>query len=494
MLRGRLRIAVAFLSERVRCANSIFAANGPLETIDPSFCTLRLPILRAIVGSLPRRHDVSNFKPGRSRQAGRMTTVDSFPQPEGLVPSRERSGRGPWEPPVAVPVGVILAAGSSSRLGGVPKPLVRVAGLTLLERAVSTLRRAGVERIVVVGRAAAARFLVAMVDHVVTPEAVTRLLASRAAFALAVDSKPCHCDIEEATKVRLEGDRVVAATRELDDYDAVDAGLAVCDLAVVAAAERSLLAGETTWNAVKRHWLAEGGEIAAVDIEGLFWIDVDTLEDVRRAERLIVASAARKPSDGPVARLLNRGLSWRLSLPLLRAGVSPDAATLLAFVLALLAAGALAAGHEWSAALVAGGVLTQIASMVDGVDGEIARASLRASPAGAFLDSVLDRIADAALLAGLALAAGLDTPTWAALAAAMFGSLQVPYVRASYEASFGRPFPPPSHRLGVGRDVRLLVVALSAVALQPFGGLVAVALLANLEAAHRVARAWRARP
>src|SRR6266545_2581852 len=486
MLRGRLRIAVAFLSERVRCANSIFAANGPLETIDPSFCTLRLPILRAIVGSLPRRHDVSNFKPGRSRQAGRMTTVDSFPQPEGLVPSRERSGRGPWEPPVAVPVGVILAAGSSSRLGGVPKPLVRVAGLTLLERAVSTLRRAGVERIVVVGRAAAARFLVAMVDHVVTPEAVTRLLASRAAFALAVDSKPCHCDIEEATKVRLEGDRVVAATRELDDYDAVDAGLAVCDLAVVAAAERSLLAGETTWNAVKRHWLAEGGEIAAVDIEGLFWIDVDTLEDVRRA--------ARKPSDGPVARLLNRGLSWRLSLLLLRAGVSPYAATLLAFVLALLAAGALAAGHEWSAALVGGGLLTQIASIVDGVDGEIARASLRASPAGAFLDSVLDRIADAALLVGLALAAGLDTPTWAALAGALFGSLQVPYVRASYEASFGQPFPPPTHRLGGGRDVRLLVVALSAVALQPFGGLVAVAILANFEVAHRVGRAWRARP
>jgi CDP-L-myo-inositol myo-inositolphosphotransferase len=333
-----------------------------------------------------------------------------------------------------------------------------------------------------------------MVDHVVAPEAVIRLLASRAAFALAVDSKPCRCDIEEATKVRLKGDRVVAATRELEEYDAVDAGLAVCDLAVVAAAERSLLAGETTWNAVKRHWLAEGGEIAAVDLEGLFWIDVDTPEDVRRAERLIVASAARKPSDGPVARLLNRRLSWRLSLLLLRAGVSPDAATLLAFVLALLAGGALAAGHEWSAALVGGGVLTQIASIVDGVDGEIARASLRASPAGAFLDSVLDRIADAALLAGLALAAGLDTPTWAALAAALFGSLQVPYVRASYEASFGQPFPPAPHRLGGGRDVRLLVVAVSAVALQPFGGLVAVALLANLEVAHRAARAWRARP
>lgn len=279
------------------------------------------------------------------------------------------------------------------------------------------------------------------------------------------------------------------------DYDAVEAGLALCDLVVVAAAERSLLAGETTWNAVKRRWLAEGGEIEAVDLEGLFWIDVDTPGDVRRAERLILASAARKPWDGPVARLLNRRLSWRLSLLLLlRAGASPNAATLFAFLLALLSAGALAAGHEWSAALVAGGVLTQIASVADGVDGEIARASLRASPSGAFLDSVLDRIADAALLAGLALAAGLDTATWAALAAALFGSLQVPYVRASYEASFGQPFPPSTYRLGAGRDVRLLVVAVSAVALQPLGGLVAVALLANLEVAHRVARAWRARP
>jgi choline kinase/phosphatidylglycerophosphate synthase len=427
-----------------------------------------------------------------------------------------------------VPVGVILAAGSGSRLGGVPKSLARVAGVTLLERAVSAFRSSGVERIVVVvghasasvrdfvarrgldvelvengdfglgngssvlvgGRAAAGRFLVTMVDHVVDGEAVRRLVASRAAFAVAVDSKPCSCDLREATKVRLAGARVVAVTR----YDAAEAGLAVCDPAVVSAAERSLLAGETTWNAVKRRWLAEGGEIEAVDLEGLFWIDVDTPGDVRRAERLIVASAARKPRDGIVARWLNRRLSWRLSLLLIRAGASPAAATLLAFLLALLAAGALAAGHQWSAALVAGGVLTQIASVADGVDGEIARATLRASPAGAFLDSVLDRLADTAILAGLALASGLDTATWATFAVALFGSFQVPYVRASYEASFGEPFPRSAYRLGVGRDVRLLLVAISAVALQPFAGLLAVALLANLEVAHRLARTWRARP
>ena len=458
-----------------------------------------------------------------------MTTVEGISEPERRLPPQAEVIAGPPEPLLGVPVGVILAAGSGSRLGGLPKPLVRVAGVTLLERAVATFRGAGLERIVVVigdgsasirefvtergldvelaengdfalgngssvlvgARAAAGRFLVAMVDHVVEPEAVTRLLRSCAPFVLAVDTRPHYCDVEEATKVRLEGARVVALARELDDHDAVEAGLAVCDPAVAACAERSLLAGEATWNAVKRRWLAEGGEIEAVELEGLHWIDVDTPADVRRAERLVVAGAARKAADGPVARLLNRRLSWRLSLLLLRARISPDAATLLAFLLALLAAGALAAGHEWWAALLAGGILTQIASIVDCVDGEIARASLRASPGGGFLDSVLDRIADAALLAGLALAAGLDTATWAALTAALFGSLLVPYVRASYEASFSRPFPSSAARLGAGRDVRLLVVALAALALQPLGGLVAVAILANLEAAHRLVRARR---
>jgi choline kinase len=69
--------------------------------------------------------------------------------------------------------------------------------------------------------------------------------------------------------------------RELDAWEAVDAGLALCDAEVADVAERSLAAGEQSWNAVKRRWLGEGGEIEAVDLEGLFWIDVDTPADRR---------------------------------------------------------------------------------------------------------------------------------------------------------------------------------------------------------------------
>ncbi len=250
-------------------------------------------------------------------------------------------------------------------------------------------------------------------------------------------------------------------------------------------AERCLAAGEQSWNAVKRRWLGEGGEIEAVDLEGLFWIDVDTPADRRRAERTLVSLAARKPLDGPVSRLVNRRLSGPISLVLLRAGVSPGAATVAAFLFALAAAAVLALGVVWPAALVLGGILVQLASILDGVDGEIARASLRSSPFGGFLDSVLDRAADAAVLAALAIAAGLDATTWALLAAALFGSLMTPYVKAAYEAAYRRPLPRPISPINAGRDVRLLVASLSAIALQPLWGLVALAVLTNAEAVRR---------
>jgi len=96
-------------------------------------------------------------------------------------------------------------------------------------------------------------------------------------------------------------------------------------------------------------------------------------------------------------------------------------------------------------------------------------------------------------LVGLAVAAGLDTASYAALAAALFGTLQGPYIRASYEASFGRPLPAPLYRLGASRDVRLLLIAVFAVALQPFLGLAVTAALANLEAARRFVAGWQAR-
>ena len=108
-----------------------------------------------------------------------------------------------------------------------------------------------------------------------------------------------------------------------------------------------------------------------------------------------------KDSDGPVSRWLNRPISRRLSALFLRIpGFTPFHATLGTALLAAAMFLSLVAGGP--AGLVAGGLLFQAASIFDGVDGEIARATFRSSPAGARLDSVVDMVTTVLFLVGLA--------------------------------------------------------------------------------------------
>jgi CDP-diacylglycerol---glycerol-3-phosphate 3-phosphatidyltransferase len=123
----------------------------------------------------------------------------------------------------------------------------------------------------------------------------------------------------------------------------------------------------------------------------------------------------------PVARLL------------LRLGVSPDAVTLVGTL--GVAFGALVFFPRGELAV---GVLVVTAFVFsDMVDGQMARLSGRTSPWGAFLDSTLDRLGDAAVFAGLVLwyAGGGGDLRLAALAlyCLVMGNL-TSYVRARAEA------------------------------------------------------------
>lgn len=96
-----------------------------------------------------------------------------------------------------------------------------------------------------------------------------------------------------------------------------------------------------------------------------------------------------KPADGPVSRYLNRWLSEPISRAALRSALTPNQAS---FRTALLAIPMLLAGHEGH--VFTAGALLQLASILDGVDGEIARAKGLSSTFGALLDTVLDYTLD----------------------------------------------------------------------------------------------------
>jgi len=114
-----------------------------------------------------------------------------------------------------------------------------------------------------------------------------------------------------------------------------------------------------------------------------------------------VLLATGKKSDGLVSTWVNRPISRLCSALLLKiSGVRPMHATLGTAAIALVMFVALVRGGPLG--LIAGALLFQAASIFDGVDGEIARATFRASAAGASLDSAVDMMTNLSFVLGLA--------------------------------------------------------------------------------------------
>lgn len=233
---------------------------------------------------------------------------------------------------------LILAAGFGSRLreGGVdlPKPLQVVRGETLLVRTVTTLAAAGIEDVwVVVGfradeleaaiAADAARwaaagvrvhtilnpefdkangvsvlcargvvagpFLLSMSDHVYDVAVATAAAAADMTAGdlwLCVDRRVAEVyDIDDATKVKTEADRIVDIGKTIPAYDCIDCGVfAVNDALLDSLAAEKTRRGDCSLSDGVKH-LARSGRARVADIGDAFWQDVDTPDAQQRAER-----------------------------------------------------------------------------------------------------------------------------------------------------------------------------------------------------------------
>ena len=113
-------------------------------------------------------------------------------------------------------------------------------------------------------------------------------------------------------------------------------------------------------------------------------------ELLRQKSRDLLAETA-KPGDGIVTRYLNRPISQGLTRLLLRwfGAIDPNLASAGTAVIGL-AMFACLLSYPGSTGLILGALLFQLASVFDGVDGEIARATFRATPRGASVDSLVD--------------------------------------------------------------------------------------------------------
>jgi phosphatidylglycerophosphate synthase len=200
--------------------------------------------------------------------------------------------------------------------------------------------------------------------------------------------------------------------------------------------------------------------------------------------------AVRKPAslDGLVSRYLNRPLSRPLARLLAHTPVTPNQVTLLSTLIAFGAGWLLVGGANILAA-----VAIHASSVVDGVDGDLARLTGRSSRFGAVLDAVLDRYADAAILGGMAWWALQHERYAAALLlglVALTGAFAVSYSRARIEASAGVRLA--GELLGLGsRDVRLLIAAIGCLLGQVWIALALIALLTHATVLWRLVRLTR---
>lgn len=133
---------------------------------------------------------------------------------------------------------------------------------------------------------------------------------------------------------------------------------------------------------------------------------------------------------GPVKAAVNRAFD-PVARALLRARVSPDTVTIVGTVGVIVAALVWATRGQW---IVAALVIT-FCGFADLVDGSMARQLGRPGKFGAFLDSTMDRIADAFVFGSVAYYFAVQQRHWtlvAALVCLVSGQL-VSYVRARAE-------------------------------------------------------------
>jgi len=409
-----------------------------------------------------------------------------------------------------IPV-AILAAGKATRLkpysDQAPKFLMELEpGVTILDFIIERLRSLGLTKILIVARpeytqtirerfgdeveiletdlenfenlysmGLAAenikdRFLALMSDHIFTRDLLKTVLnkidSVREAFLVCLDREPSLASAEEGLKLKLDDTdqgKVVEVGKSLTPIYGIDTGIIFCNKSARKYIRKALKQkGPNAKIKDALNLAAADGQVSFVDVTGFLWKDVDTLQDLEKAREIywrILKEELVRPTDGVISRYLNRPISSTFSLMLYRKRIfiSPNIISTLSFIIALF--GSIFLAIRW---FFLGGILVQASSIIDGMDGELARLFKRTSRFGGLLDSLLDRLADLSIILSLALALWpLNASMALIIILASANTILVSYVThllksAGIDPDVIRSIP-------VTRDVRLFAIFLTAI-------------------------------
>jgi len=149
-------------------------------------------------------------------------------------------------------------------------------------------------------------FILAMADHMISPQILAHLLAMGDDHDTLCIDRLAHASpqLNDATKVWVvtngrhthssmphqAGAAFIARIgKEIEPWNAVDVGVFLFTPAIFSAIEELMDAGNASPNISQSvtHLIESGHGLRACDVSGAFWMDVDTLEDLRYAEAIL---------------------------------------------------------------------------------------------------------------------------------------------------------------------------------------------------------------
>ena len=332
-------------------------------------------------------------------------------------------------------------------------------------------------------------FVLLMGEHIFDKTLLVKLKNKKVGdgeVVLAVDSNietNGLVDVDDVTKVLVKGDNVLDIGKNIEKYNAYDTGIFLCSSAIFEGIEKSSGNGDTSLTEGMKV-LAKTGKAKALDVKDGYWVDAE--ETYRLAEGKLL-STLKKSSDGPVSRHLNRPISTRISKHLVKTSVSPNSISFFSFLIAMLGAFFFFLGGYVN--LVIGGILAQFSSIIDGCDGEVARLKFQETAFGGWFDAVLDRYADAFLLFGLTYYVYLVDTNFLYITIgflAIIGTFMNSYTADKYDGLMKKKIESKRHRFRIGRDVRVFIIFLGALANQVVFTLVLIAAMTNAENIRRI--------
>jgi len=170
---------------------------------------------------------------------------------------------------------------------------------------------------------------------------------------------------------------------------------------------------------------AAEGIVKTVSTTSKDYLDARGPKGLVRAEQMLFRSlqTVKGGLDGFVDRYVNRKLSGILTRLFIQLGLSPNAITIFSMLIGLLGAGFLAGGsYELG---IIGALLFQFSVIVDCCDGEVARLTFAESRFGQELDIIADNVVHMAIFAGIAWGAYLVGPWQQSPLPLVLGSIAV---------------------------------------------------------------------